>query len=164
LRVVVEDEHTGSRFANACKIEVPSFHSSQLQLSSLQLARHLGFSTSDSPLSKNGRLVIPNVPHVFSSDKPSCFLYFEAYNLTPMSSPTDSFQVQCQISRLGKQVRLVRWNIPCAETKVAVSLPLNFKDLVPGDYLLTVTIVDQDGKRESKAVAQFYIVRPSIVL
>ena len=164
LRVVVEDGHTGNQFTGACKIKVPSFHNSQLQLSSLQLARHIKFSSAESPLNKNGRLVIPNVPQIFSSNKPSCFLYFEVYNLMPMSSSTDSFQVQCRISRVGKDVRLASWNIPQSDTNVAVSLQLNFKDLIPGDYMLTVTIVDQDGEREGKAVAQFCIIHPSVML
>jgi hypothetical protein len=123
------------------------------------LARHIKFSEAESPLRKNGRLVVPNVPHIFSFEKPTCFLYFEAYNLAPVSSHEGAFQVQCQISRMGKGVRAGGWTIPKSETKVAVSFPLDLKDLEPGEYLLTVTVVDQDGKHRASAGAMFYITR-----
>jgi hypothetical protein len=159
LRLIVEDGNTGNRFVNAVKINVPSFRSSQLQISSLQLARNIKFSEIETPLRKNGRLVIPNVPHIIPFEKPVGFLYFEAYNLNPDASSAGSLQVNCHISRLGKEMRAKSWTISNSETQVAISVPLDLEELEPGEYLLTMSVVEPAGKRQASAVAVFYITR-----
>jgi hypothetical protein len=159
LRVMVNDIHGSNRFASACKITVPSFGNTQLQLSSLQLARHIELSDEASELQKNGRIIIPNVPHTFATGSPPCFLYFEGYNLKPDSLHAGSFQVLCRVMRGDQEIRSASWNSPKPDTKVAVSLQLNLSDLEPGEHMLKVTVVDQNGIREAGAVAVFYITR-----
>ncbi len=157
IRLMVGDERASNRYSYVCNINVPSFQKPQLKLSTLLLARQVEVSGDDSVLQKNGRSIIPNVPHVFAIEKPFGFVYFEVYNMEPAASPASLFQVHYRISRLGQELRSFSWNGSKPDTKAAVSLPLNLNGLEPGEYMLTVTVADPSGKREVSAFAVFYI-------
>jgi hypothetical protein len=158
VRIVVDDHYAGRQLSSVFKINVPSFRPPQLQISSLLLARHLEPSEQASPWRKNGRFIIPNVQRNIDSEIPLCFLYFEVYNFEPVSSPTDSFQFHYSISRSGQTIRSVRRNVFKLENKIAVSLPLQLSGLAPGEYALTVRIVDQNSKHDTSASSVFNLL------
>ncbi|MCI0698121.1 hypothetical protein L0337_39715 [candidate division KSB1 bacterium] len=161
LRILVDDEYANNHLSSGCKINVPSFRQSQLQISTLQLARCIELSGQASPLKKNGRIVMPNVQHNINTEAPLGFLYFEAYNLQPVFSPADSFQVHCRISHFGKEIESASWSGAKPDTSVTISLPLNLRALDPGEYVATVTVIDQQGKRTASASTVFYMTRSS---
>ncbi|MCI0694299.1 hypothetical protein L0337_20110 [candidate division KSB1 bacterium] len=161
LRIIVGDEQVDSRFSYTCKIDIPSFTKTQLQISSLLLARHLEMSGNDSIMQKNGRSLIPNVPHLFAAQNRAGFFYFEAYNLSANSSPADSFQVHFRLSHQGREINSASWKIPKPGPIAAINLPLHLSGLEAGEYWLRVTVIDQDGKRNASAFAVFYVA-PSV--
>jgi len=77
--VIIGDEQERRRFSYNCRINVPSFRRSQPQISSLLLARRLDMSGQPAIMQKNGRSLLPNVQHLFTLERPSGFVYFEAY-------------------------------------------------------------------------------------
>jgi len=161
LRVVIGDEQMRQRFSYVCKINAPSFRQSQPQISSLLMARQIDMSGQATILQKNGRSILPNVPHLFNADRPRGFLYFEVYNLFPIAAPGDSFQVSCLVSQAGKEISVLGWKSSKPGAKAAISLPLNLSDVEAGEYLLTVKVVDLNNGREASAAAIFYLSRPN---
>jgi len=161
LRVIIGDEQMRQRFSHAGKIKAPSFRQAQPQISSLLMARQLDMSGQAAILQKNGRSILPNVPHLFSAEQPRGFVYFEAYNLSPSLSSGDSFQVYCFVSHAGRNVSALSWKSPKPGAKAVISLPLNLSDVEAGEYLLTVKVVDLNSGREASAAALFYLSRPS---
>ena len=161
LRVIIGDEQVDGRFSYTCKIDIPSFAKTPLQISSLLLARHLEMSGNDSIIRKNGRSLIPNVPHLFAAQNRAGFFYFEAYNLSANSSPADSFQVHFRLSHQGREIHSASWKIPKPGPIAAINLPLHLSGFETGEYWLRVTVIDQDSKRNASAFAVFYIA-PSV--
>lgn len=161
LRVTIGDEQVDSRFSYACKIDIPSFTKTQLQISSLLLARRLEMSGNDSIMRKNGRSLMPNVPHLFAAQNRAGFFYFEAYNLSANSSPADSFQVHFRLSHQGREIHSAGWKIPKPGAIAAINLPLHLSGFEAGEHWLHVTVIDQDGKRTAGAFAVFHIA-PSV--
>lgn len=90
---------------------------------------------------------------VIDSEMPLCFLYFEVYNFELAYSPSDSFQLD-----FGKTIQSVRRNGVKLENKIAVSLPLQLSGLAPGEYVLTVRVVDQNGKHDTCASSVFNLL------
>jgi hypothetical protein len=101
---------------------------------------------------------MPNVQRHIDSEMPLCFLYFEVYNLEPVSSPADSFQLHYSIRGFGQTIRSVRWSGVKLENKIAVSLPLQLSGLAPGEYVLTVRIVNQNSKHDTSASSVFNVL------
>lgn len=161
LRVIIGDNQARERYSYVCQIKAPSFRQAQPQISSLLLARQLDMSGNAAIVQKNGRSILPNVSHLFSAEKPGGFVYFEAYNLSPISSVGDSLQVYCFVSQAGRDISALSWKSPKPGAKAAISLPLNLRDVEAGEYLLTVKVVDLNSRREASAVAIFYLSRPS---
>jgi hypothetical protein len=159
LRVVVDDQHANRRLSTSCKIEAPSFGAPRLKISSIQLAHGVEEFDGVSTLQKNGRIMIPNVKQIFKQESPSCLFYFEAYNLEFGDSAADSFQVHYSIRRGRKEVFSARENYLKPGSMAAVSVPLNPKILGPGEYVLTATVVERNGKEKSRASTQFRIIR-----
>jgi hypothetical protein len=164
LRVVIGDGQTRRRFSYTCKFTVPSFCTQQPQISSLLLARRLDFSGEAGILQKNNRSMIPNVPHLFTTVQPRGFVYFEVYNLAPSASPGDSFQVDCSVSQLDRQISVVSWKSPKPGPRAAISLPLQLSNLEPGEYILTVHVVDLTSRRQGSAMAVLFLSHPSRAL
>ncbi|MCI0699088.1 hypothetical protein L0337_44685 [candidate division KSB1 bacterium] len=159
LRVAVHDERANRRFSTTCKIDAPSFCVPHLKISSIQLAYGAKKFDKDFMLQKNGRIMIPNVQQSFRQNSPSGLVYFEAYNLKLGSSEADSFRVDYSIRRGRKEVYSARENYLKPGSMATVSVPLNMGIFAPGEYMLTVTVVDQNGKRKDSASAQFCIIR-----
>jgi hypothetical protein len=164
LRVIIGDGQTRQRFSYTCKFTVPSFRQRQPQISSLLLARQLDMSSEAAILQKNGRSMIPNVPHLFTTAQPRGFVYFEVYNLAPIAALGDSFQVYCSVSQAGRQISAGSWKSPKPGERAAISLPLHLGELEPGEYILTVRIVDLSSQREGSAMALLYLSHPSQAL
>lgn len=164
LRVIIGDDQTRQRFSYTCKFTVPSFRKPQPQISSLLLARQLDMSGETAILRKNGRSMIPNVPHLFTTARPRGFAYFEVYNLAPSVSPGDSFQVDCSVSQAGRQISVVSWKSPKPGARAAISLPLHLSNLEPGEYILRVHVVDLTSRRQGSAMAVLFLSHPSRAL
>ncbi len=161
LRVIIGDTQMRQRLSHTGKITAPSFRQAQPQISSLLMARQLDMSGDAAIVQKNGRSILPNVPHLFNADSPRGFVYFEAYNLSPIPSPGDSFQVSCFVSQAGKAISVLGWRSLKPGAKAAISLPLNLSDVDAGEYSLTVKVMDLISGREASAAAIFYLSRPS---
>lgn len=164
VRVVIGDEQTRRRFSYTCKFTVPSFRKQQPQISSLLLARQLDMAGETAILRKNGRSMIPNVPHFFTTARPRGFVYFEVYNLPPSASPGDSFQVDCSVRQADRQISAVSWKSPKPGARAAISLPLHLSNLEPGEYILTARVVDLNSRREGSAMAVLFLSPPSRAL
>ncbi|MGH7595418.1 MAG: hypothetical protein ACREOI_03655 [bacterium] len=162
LRVIIGDEQVDGRFSYACKIDIPSFTKTQLQISSLLLARHLEMSEKNSVLRKNGRSMIPNVPRLFTAQNRVGFVYFEAYNLPVSSSPADSFQCHLRLSRQdGGEIYSAILMIPKPGPIAVITLSLNLGELEAGEYWLSVTVADPYSRRNASAFAVLYVA-PSV--
>ena len=161
LRVVIGDEQAPQRFSYVCSITAPAFHKPQPQISSLLLAHQLDMSGQPAIVQKNGRSLLPNVPHLFSTEQPRGFLYFEVYNLSAAPAPGDSFQVYCFVSQAGKNVSTLSWKSPKPGANATISFPLNLSDVETGEYLLIVKVFDLHDQREASAAAIFHLARPS---
>ena len=157
LRVMIGDEQVVSRFSHACKIDIPSFAKTQLQISSLLLARQLDMSGDNAIMQKSGRSLIPNVPHLFVAQKQAGFVYFEAYNLSANSSPVDSFQCHVRLSRQEREIYSASCKIPKPGPIAVINLPLHFSRIEAGEYGLSITIFDPDANRNAGAFAVLYV-------
>jgi hypothetical protein len=159
LRVAVHDERANRRLSATCKIDAPSFRAPNLKISSIQLAYGAKKFDQGFMLQKNGRIMIPNVQQIFGQEGPAGLVYFEAYNLELGLSEADSFRVDYNIRQGRKEVYSASANYPKPGSVAIVSVPLNMGILEPGEYMLTVTVVDQNGMRKSSASALFSISR-----
>jgi hypothetical protein len=161
MRVVINNEYGDKPLAGNVELNVPSFQEMKPQISSLVLASYAE-TPEEALINKHQRSIIPNVAHIFSSENPFCFLYFEIYNVTS-TSPTDSFQVLCRLSRFGREVRSFTAKHPQTGAKAMVDMKLNLADLKPGEYLLTANLLDSSGKLKASTAAMFQLVAPDVI-
>lgn len=159
-RVAVHDEHGNRQLSTTCKINAPSFSAPNLKISSIQMGYGAKKFDQDFMLQKNGRLIIPNVQQIFRQEDPPGLVYFEVYNLELGSVEADSFRVEYSIfDKAPQKVYSASANCLKPGSTAAVSVPLKMGILKPGEYMLTVTVVDQNGMRKDSAAAQFFIIR-----
>ncbi len=163
MRIVISNEYGGDRHSSTVNLNVPSFREAQVQISSLQLARHVERSEPEATSKKRGLSIMPNVAHIFSSENPVCLLYFEAYNVASISSPADSFQVCCRLSRSGREVRSFTMKHPKTGMKALVGMKLDLANLAPGEYMLTAEVLDRNGKRQAGAAAVLFLAPPHVI-
>lgn len=162
MRIVINNEYGDKPLASNFELNVPSFQELKPQISSLVLASYTE-TPQEALLNKPQRSIMPNVAHVFSGENPFCFLYFEAYNVSSTSSPADSFQVLCRLSRFGREVRSFTAKHPQTGAKAMVDMKLNLADLEPGEYMLTANMVDSSGKTKASTAAMFHLVAPDVI-
>lgn len=160
MRIALDNAYGNDRHAAIFKLNIPAFQPLQTQISSLQLSYDDERFEADSTPMKNGRTILPNVTHTFSSKTPFCFLYFEAYNV---ASRSDSFLVSCRLNRLGRDIRSFTEPHPKTGMKAGVDMKLDLLNLEPGEYTLITEVLDQNGKREAGAVAMLTIVPPAMI-
>jgi hypothetical protein len=163
VRIVVSNAHSDRRRSTTIKLNVPSFRQPQPQISSLQMARYVEMSQQEARPHKRGLSILPNIAHIFPNENPVCLLYFEAYNVAPISAPTDSFQVCCRLSRLGREVRSFTTKHPTTGAKALVDIKLDLTNLEPGEYMLTAEVLDRNGKRQTGAVTMLSLAPPNVI-
>ncbi|MGH7456297.1 MAG: hypothetical protein ACRENG_33405, partial [bacterium] len=163
VRIAISNAHSDRRRSTTIKLNVPSFQQPQPQISSLQMARYAETPQQEARLPKRGLSILPNIAHIFPSENPVCLLYFEAYNVAPISAPADSFQVCCRLSRLGREVRSFTTKHPATGVKALVDVKLDLANLEPGEYMLTAEVLDQNGKRQTGGVTMFSLAPPNVI-
>ncbi len=163
VRIVVSNAHSDRRRSTTIKLNVPSFRQPQPQISSLQMARYVEMSEQEAGPPKRDLSILPNIAHIFPNENPVCLLYFEAYNVAPISAPADSFQVCCRLSRLGREVRSFTMKHPATGAKALVDIKLDLANLEPGEYMLTAEVLDRNGKRQTGAVTMLSLAPPNVI-
>ncbi len=163
VRIAISNAHSDRRRSTTIKLNVPSFRQPQPQISSLQMARYVEMSEQEAMPSKRGLSILPNIAHIFPSENPVCLLYFEAYNVTPISAPADSFQVCCRLSRLGREVRSFTTKHAATGAKALVDIKLDLTNLEPGEYMLTAEVLDRNGKRQAGAVTMLSLAPANVI-
>lgn len=157
MRVLLTDEITGRRRSSSIRVRVPSYQGAELKISSLQLAQKIEVCKTPSVLQKNGRLILPNVQHLFASQTSHLYAYFEAYNLGAPASDMDSVRVDFGIFQGAEKVAALHrvYRKPGSSMVLSVRLPL--ESLNVGEYDLAVTVGELDGSRRARAVSRFRI-------
>jgi hypothetical protein len=163
VRIAISNAHSDRRRSTTIKLNVPSFRQPQPQISSLQMARHVEMSEQEAMPQKRGLSILPNIAHIFPNENPVCLLYFEAYNVTPISAPEDSFQVSCRLSRLGREVRSFTTKHPATGAKALVDVKVDLTGLAPGEYRLTAEVLDRNGKRQAGGVTMLSLMPPNVI-
>ncbi|MGH7595417.1 MAG: hypothetical protein ACREOI_03650 [bacterium] len=163
VRIAISNADSDRRRSTTIKLNVPSFRQPQPQISSLQLARYIEMSEQEVMPPKPGLSILPNIAHIFPSENPVCLLYFEAYNLAPISASADSFQVCCRLSLLGREVRSFTTKHSATGEKKLVDVKLDLTNLEPGEYMLTTEVLDQNGKRQAGAVTMLSLAPPNVI-
>lgn len=162
-RIAISHAHSDRRRSTTIKLNVPSFRQAQPQISSLQMARYVAKSEQEATFPKPGLSILPNVAHVFPIENPVCLLYFEAYNVAPISAPEDSFQVSCRLSRFGREIRSFTTKHPAIGAKALIDVKMDLAGLAPGEYTLTAEVLDRNGKRHAGRVTMLSLTHPNVI-
>jgi hypothetical protein len=164
LKFVVRENETGHMGSFEADINVPDLRKAPLKMSSVVLAsqRVPAGKKGDSPLTRDGLQLVPNLPHVFRQDQ-HLYLLYEVYdpahsrpeknsNDTAMTQASAAFHVFTNIEFLDggnivfetSKVQATEVNAP-TRNAIAFEFDVPLVDLKPGLYTCQVNVVDDVG-------------------
>lgn len=141
-------------------ITVPSFSSSNLTLSDIQLALQISETGEQTKFTKNSRLVVPNPTTVYGSLYPLLYFYAEAYNLG--AGGTDTLYTLtydildsggAMFKEYGQYTKVKPGN------SAVIATGLNLATLPMGKYHLQVTVSEPSTGRSAQARKVFFVYR-----
>ena len=166
LKFVVRENETGHMGSFETDLNVPDLCKAPLKMSSVVLASQTipPGKKNDSPLVRDGRQLVPNLPHVFRQDQ-HLYLLYEIYapgrpalekvaadaKNAPIS-PTVSARVFTNIELLSGNVivyetplvNATETNVPGRDA-IAFQFDVPLASLKPGPYICQVNVIDDAG-------------------
>jgi GWxTD domain-containing protein len=126
-------------------MHLPAFSDNKLDLSSIQLAYEIAHDTSMAgKFTKNGFKVMPNPSMAYAAESKSIPVYVEAYGLN--NSPNADTMFLAQFDILSRDSSLVHSYLPISFRKpgssAVISKVLAVDSIAPGDYLVSMTLID----------------------
>jgi VWFA-related protein len=165
LKFVIRENETGHMGSFETDLNVPDLRKAPLKMSSVVLASQTipPGKKNDSPLVRDGRQLVPNLPHVFRQDQ-HLYLLYEVYdpaNSRPDKNSNDtvnaqassaSFHVFTNIEFLDNdniafetpKVQATEVNTP-SRNAIAFEFDVPLANLKPGSYICQVNVVDDAG-------------------
>lgn len=182
LSLEAKDQVSGHTGAQREAVEVERFSAEGLQMSSVLLARRVAEARPELVLYQKGEVsILPSLSRVFEIGAP-IYVYYEVYNLSRDEAGATFFRVENTITRLSPEKNafasavktLGRWfgagDKPAVisssfETRGATAdeklyHALELTGAEPGDYRLTVTIVDLPSQRRVSRTLHFTMLAP----
>ncbi|MCH8125047.1 GWxTD domain-containing protein [candidate division KSB1 bacterium] len=144
------------------KLTLPKYAADKLAISNIELCQRIDFANSnhDKELGfyKNGRWVVPKPSREYGVDENNMGLYFEVYGLQyGPENPDGSFLVQYTISDKQGDIKSEKTHRVNKPGKVAaISLNASIESLLTGKYNLTVTIFDEQLRKQSFQTTSFF--------
>ncbi|HEU4766418.1 MAG TPA: VWA domain-containing protein, partial [Pyrinomonadaceae bacterium] len=146
VRVAARDNETGSVGSAAQWIDIPDLSSKKLTLSSLLLGGHISNSVQDRNAS--GEQALFSVDHRFARQSTLTF-FTVIYNAATTAAP--KLDAQIEIQRGGRQRVVISPVLPVVVepngdlARIPYGANVGLKSLVPGRYVLIVTVTDRNA-------------------
>lgn len=163
LKFVVRENETGHMGSFETSLNVPSLRNAALKMSSLVLASQSipAGKKSQGPLIRDGKELVPNLPHVFLEDQ-HLYLLYEVYDpgrpaavksvATFAKAPAESVRVFTNIEFLNggniayetPMVKATETNVP-GNDAIIFQFDVPLAELEPGPYICQVNVIDDAG-------------------
>jgi GWxTD domain-containing protein len=167
LSVVVSDEESGREGVIRIPFPVRQYGKKRLVLSDIALGTDLSRTTATDRFVKNGYRITPNVMGRVLETDPTLHVYFETYNLAPVSKGgRTTFSTYYSIQdTVGSEVMPLpgkRAKKPGVSSVTAESLDL--KGLQPGEYILVIMVRDDLNRQTAFGRKRFSLIptRPAL--
>ncbi len=162
LKVVVRENETGHMGSFETDLNVPDLRRAPLKMSSVVLASQIipAGKKSDGPLIRDGRQLVPNLPHVFVQNQDLRLLY-EVYDAGHVAAVKQIGQTIAQppSTRVFTNVEFLSGGIIAYETPLVKATEINeparaavafqfdvpLGGLKPGPYICQVNVIDDAG-------------------
>ena len=162
LAVSIEDLYSGRSGVYKKSFRLPEFVTREVQeISDVELASFVwSVYEPGSPYVKSDRLVMPLPSHVYLQGQPIAF-YYEVYNLAYNSRDTAVYRVDYEIldveaKRVFHKEDAGKFVSPDRDVFQFGSIEKS--DLAPGEYLLSINVVDETTRKEKRTLTRFKIV------
>ncbi len=148
---------------NYDRIEIAPIETERLNISSIELAHNIFVDEHQgegiNPLSKNGRVVVPNPMGIFSEADSLLYVYAEVYNLGFTEGESDTFVVHYLITDGNGVVMDDLGLIPevMPGSTAVISNVLTLSGYVPGKYILNMEIEDKSNNSSDTSKIQFVL-------
>jgi VWFA-related protein len=160
VRVAARDDKSGKIGSAHAWVEIPNLTDKKLAMSSLLLGERTPAPMTNVSNSSGSNPVALSASHRFSRDSTMRFLIF-AYNTSP--SPVDQkpdIVVQVQVVRddqpvLTTALRKVSTDGVLDLTRLPYAAEIAMADLLPGRYMLRVTVIDRTSKQSTSRQTYF---------
>jgi GWxTD domain-containing protein len=145
------------------RVFVPSFSSTDLTMSDIQIGLRLFPDRSRSRFSKNGYYILPNPHALYNAEWPNVYYYCEIYNLSPLNTGLDSSYVVTRnlIDPQGKSVRETSRKV---RQRIGIALveadSVVVSDLIPGQYILGIEVRDRATGQYVSRERPFMVYNP----
>lgn len=145
-------------------IQVPDYSENILSLSDLQIATSIWRSNENHQLVKNGRWIVPNVPHLVTPNSNVIYVYSEIYNFQFSSERPNQESIATYIieNEKGEEIKSIQLSIKKPGTTGALSVKLPVAELETGQYQLTLKVADLDSERTVKKSTNFLVLKPGL--
>ena len=160
VRVAVRDYHSGRSGSSNAWIEVPDLSKKELSMSSLLLGERTKAMIADTAADGLLGRVLISAGHRLQRDSTMRFLAF-VYNasLSPVDQNPD-IAVQVQVIRddqpvLTTAVRKINTEGAIDKARLPYAAEVPLKELLPGRYMLLVTVIDRLAKQSTSRQTQF---------
>ncbi len=156
LKIVVRENQNGQMGSFETDLVVPDMKKEPLKMSSIVIANQRADAPkkkSQNPLVRDGKEIIPNIAHVFSTDQ-TMYFYYEVYSpasLKGEQKTKDSGKVRVLTSIQFFKGKVKAYETPLVEAKdlnaperkaAAFQFEVPLSQLKPGWYTCQVTVID----------------------
>jgi len=159
LELYLTDKNSNIRKEFKEEVVVKSFNTTQLAVSDIQIASFIETSEEKSNFIKNGRKIISKPSRTFDANNLFAQFYFEIYNLSMNSNnQQNSFTFHYYVKDKNDEIISEFTNNfakPAASSAINFSIPTS--NLNPGEYALSVEIIDNDSQAKTSKRTLFAI-------
>lgn len=163
FQVLIRDIETLKSSRIEGSLMAPDFDSANLSLSNIQLSQKIApatTATGEDPFIKNGQFVEPNPGRVFAHGLADMFIYFEVYNLNPITATSRStYTAQFTIyDPEGQQIAQQSTRNQKPGTTAAHCVKLPIETIPSGRFKLVIDVRDDDTGQVAQTSTSFTIV------
>jgi hypothetical protein len=163
ISVCIEDLYSGKKGIYTKNLRLPEFVTREVQeISDIELASFVwSIYEPGSPYVKSNRLVMPLPSHVYMQDQPIAF-YYEVYNLAQNTGDSAVYNIEYEILDPDAKHVFHRENAGTfisPERDVYQFGTIDAPGLVPGEYLLSISIEDEITRKQKRTLTHFKVIR-----
>ncbi len=163
ISVCIEDLYSGKKGIYTKNLRLPEFVTREVQeISDIELASFVwSIYEPGSPYVKSNRLVMPLPSHVYMQDQPIAF-YYEVYNLAQNAGDSTVYNIEYEILDPEAKHVFYRENAGTfisPERDVYQFGTIDAPGLVPGEYLLSISVEDEITRKQKRTLTHFKVIR-----
>lgn len=161
--VTITDNHGLTFKGFRRNLRIPNYTKKGLLASDIQVATSITTTKQKSMLVKNGKEIMPNVPHIYGLDSNVLYIYSELYNLHYKKKKNSNVFLATYtiFNQNGEKIKKIKQKQDKPGKTCAFSVGIPVGELESGHYVLAMDVTDLDNFQTVTRKTHFHIVKDS---